>query len=139
MSIRECIKEECLIIEENLEKILKETKEDIIIKIKKDNQLYDLICGYGVFENMWFLTALRDDFTETIEGKPLTSTGLKWRIDAQKDEMIEEDYFIEGMYFYCLDNVKEYEECLNNCDDKFRFYEIDSVCIEDDKLIINVV
>ena len=43
------------------------------------------------------------------------------------------------MYFYCLDNVKEYEECLNSYDNKFRFYEIDSVCIEDNKLIINVM
>lgn len=138
MSIRECIKEEYLVLDEKLEKILKEIKDDILIKIKKDDRLYDLICGYGVFEEMWFLATLRDDLTEMIEENPLTSKGLIWRIDAQKDEMIEEDYSIDGMYFYCLDSVKDYNECLDSCDNKFSFHEIYNVYVEDNKLIIEV-
>lgn len=136
MSIRELIKEEYLIIEEKLERVLGDLKNNVVIKIEKDNNMYDLVCGYGVVENMWFLVAIKDSLTETMGMKPIMSEGLAWRINLQKDEMIEEDYFLQGMFFYCLDSENDYNEYIDSLENKFDFHEINKVYIKDDKLII---
>lgn len=141
MSLREYLKEECLIIDESLENKLKQLKKDTNIKIKKDGVCYSWIALYGVYYNYWYLVAIKDDILNEIEDRPMTSENLKYRIDIQKEEMIDEDYEIEGLCFYCLNTIEEYKKFIDIClyeDSSIEEYSIKDVYVSDDELVLEL-
>lgn len=138
MSLREIIKEEYLVISEELEKVLNSLNEDLPIKLINEDKEYRIVSGYGVFENYWFLVIIRDSILKDVEEEPFNSKLLNYCIDSMKEEMIDDDYTVEDMEFLAIENLDDYK-----IDDYFmssdiKKYFIKDVSILNNEIVINI-
>ena len=125
------------IIDLNIEKAIKSLKSNLKLKIKKDDNMYNLVACYGVYDNEWYLTAINESLDCPENENPMDTDGLKWRIEWQKEEMDSEDYSIEALKIFCIDTLEDYQTDLyynKNLSD----YTIDRCYIEGDNLIVKV-
>ena len=138
MSLREMIKEEYLVISEELEKVLNSIKGDLPIKLIREDKEYRIISGYGVFENFWYMLIARDSIIKDIEEGACSSKTISYFIDSIKEEMIDEDFFIEDIEFLAIENLDDY-----NSDDYYmspdiKNYFIKYVYIKNQEVIIEI-
>lgn len=138
MSLREIIKEEYLVISEELENVLNSIGEDFPIKLVKEDKEYKIISGYGVYENYWYLVIANTSILKDIEEEPFTSKSLELRIDYIKDEMIEEDYTIEDVEFLAIENSDDYKIDDYYMSSDIKNYFIKDVYIKNKEVIIEI-
>lgn len=138
MSLREIIKEEYLVISEELENVLNSIGEDLPIKLVKEDKEYKIISGYGVYENYWYLVIANTSILKDIEEEPFTSKNLEFRIDYIKDEMIEEDYTIEDVEFLAIENLDDYKIDDYYMSSDIKNYFIKDVYIKNKEVIIEI-
>ena len=141
MSLREMIKEDYLIISEELEKVLNQLNENISVKVKFADNYSSIISSYGVFENIWYSVILNNEILDEVNETAQTSKDLDYYIDYRKDEMLEEDFFIEDLRFLYLDNLEDYNKYMNSCiyeDKNIKDFYIKNVYILNKELIIEV-
>lgn len=141
MSLKEIIKEEYLVISEELEKILNQLNKDIPVKVKVGDKYASIISPYGVFENIWYSVILNNEILDEVYETAQTSKDLAYYIDYRKDEMLEEDFLIEDLRFLYLDNLEDCNKYINSCvyeDRSIKDFYIKNVYILNKELIIEV-
>lgn len=141
MSLREMIKEDYLVISEELEKVLNQLNKDIPVKVKVGDKYASIISPYGVFENIWYSVILNNEILDEVYETAQTSKDLDYYMDYRKDEMLEEDFFIEDLRFLYLDNMDDYNKYMNSCiyeDRSIKDYYIKDVYILNEEVIIEV-
>lgn len=138
MSLREIIKEEYLVISEKLESVLDSIKGDLPIKLVREEKDYRIISGYGVFENYWYILIVRDSILEYIKEDACSSNRISYLIDYMKDEMLEEDYFIEDIEFLAIENLDDYQINDYYTSSSIKNYTIKDVYIKNQEVIIEI-
>ena len=138
MSLREIMKEEYLVISEELEKILTEVKGDLPIKLVREDKEYRIISGYGVFENYWYILIARDSILKDIKESVCSTDTIRYLIDDRKDEMIDEDFFIEDISFLAIENLDDYKIDDYYGASSIKNYSIKNVYIQNQEVVIEI-
>lgn len=138
MSLREIMKEEYLVISEELEKILTEVKGDLPIKLVREDKEYRIISGYGVFENYWYILIARDSILKDIKESVCSADTIRYLIDDRKDEMIDEDFFIEDISFLAIENLDDYKIDDYYGASSIKNYSIKNVYIQNQEVVIEI-
>lgn len=138
MSLKEMIKEEYLVISEELEKVLNNIKGDLPIKVVREDKVYRIISGYGVFENYWFMVIARDSILEDVDERVCTSDTIRYLINYRKDEMLEEDFFIEGISFLAIENLDDYKIDDYYGASSIKNYSLKNVYVQNQEIVIEM-
>lgn len=127
-----------LVVDYNLEYALHNAKDDMIVKIKKGNDFYDLDCGYGVYHEEYFLVATNETIRDKCKITNSTVGKLSHIIEYQQEDMKEEDYEVCGTYFLCIDNEADYKSWDYYSNKNINAHEINKCYIKDNTLFIEL-
>ena len=104
MSLREMIKEDYLVISEELEKVLNQLNENISVKVKFADNYSSIISSYGVFENIWYSVILNNEILDEVN-----ETYNKYMNSCIYEDKNIKDFYIKNVYILNKELIIEVE------------------------------